>query len=96
MEGQDGVHKKRHEGLSPIHENVTRSWAEKGPCSRARLITRVHLVTWVGCSQLEPVGILREQETKYEVLNILWCNLSLFFLCGLDFLYFPNQFEPKV
>ena len=29
MEGQDGVHKKRHEGLSLMHENVTGSQAEK-------------------------------------------------------------------
>ena len=71
MEGQDGVHKKRHEGLSLMHENVTGSQAEKGSCGQAHLITWVHLVTWVVCSQLERVGIVREQEAKYEVLKIL-------------------------
>lgn len=45
MEGQNGIHKKRHEGLSLMHENVTGSQAEKGPCGQAHLITWVHLVT---------------------------------------------------
>ena len=92
MEGQDGVHKKRHEGLSLMHENVTGSQAEKGSCGQAHLITWVHLVTWVGCLQLEHVGIVREQEAKYEVLKILQCNLYFFLVCvcGLDFLYLPN------
>jgi len=42
--------------------------AEKGTCGEARLIPVVHLVTWVGCSQLVYVGMLKQQETKYEEL----------------------------
>lgn len=77
---------------------MVRGRQKNKPCGVAHLITQVLLVTWVGCSQLECVGMLREQETKYEVLKTLKYSLSLsrtLFL-GLDFLYFPDQFGAKM
>lgn len=44
---------RRHEVIALIHLNDIRSQgrARRGPCGRLSLITLVHLVTWVRCSQ---------------------------------------------
>lgn len=68
------VHKRRQsmENISLVHLNTIRSWwgvERDGNLWWAHLIALAYSFTWVACSQLVCVGMLRLQVTKYEVLK---------------------------